>query len=154
MFNTASLIYDFFLWLQVNIVLGRTARGGGIDIIVGILIELLIFKIIYSFTVVFGSCVFNITFYKDKFKFKNLFRDKTFNYSEVSSITEISPLTGYIQNRKAKICIIEIKFKNGKTMHILINSPANEYQEELKRECVKNMKMPIELTFRSLFSIK
>jgi len=147
------LLVSFFAWLQVNIALGN-GKGSLFVIIMFFGVELIFSRIAYSFVIVFGSCVFNITFYKDKFKFKNLFRDKTFNYSEVSSITEISPLTGYIQKRKAKICIIVIKLKNKKTMHILINSPANEYQEKLKSDCEKNMKMPIELTFRSIFSIK
>jgi len=60
-----------------------------------------------------------------------VFRNKIFFYSEVESLTQISPLTGFIQNRKAKIRIIEIKLKNKKTIHILIKAMASEEEKGL-----------------------
>lgn len=70
-------------------------------------IELVFFRFGWILIRVFGSSVFNIIFYSDKFEFKRVFKNKTFFYSEVESLTQISPLTGFIQNREAKIHIIK-----------------------------------------------
>lgn len=123
-------------------------------IIMFLAIELVFIKFAYFFVIVFGSSVFNIILYNDKFEFKRIFRNKTFYYTDVELLTEISPLTGFIQNREGKIRIIEIKFKNKKTIHMLIKVLANEKEKGLRYDLEKYIKMPMELTCRSIYSIK
>lgn len=147
------LILAFFSWIQVYIALGY-GNGDLFVIIYMLVLELILLRVIYPMVITFGSCLFNITFYKDKFEFKTLFRNKTFYYTEVASLIEILPLTGHMQNREAKIRIIEIKLKNKKTMHILINALNKERQGELRQDLQKYMKFPLELRNKFILTIK
>lgn len=147
------LIITFFLWVQIYTALGY-GKGGLFNIILFIPMELIFLRIMYPVIITFGSCLFNITFHKEKFEFRTIFRNKTFYYTEVDSLTEISPVIGYMQNKEAKIRIIEIKLKNKKTMHILIDSLNYEGQDDLRKDLQKYMRMSLDLSYRFILSIK
>jgi len=89
------IIVTFFLWLQIETILG-IGNGDLFEIIIFLVPELVSSRFGWIFTRVFGSCVFNITLYNDKFELKRVFKNKIFFYSEVESLTQISPLTGFI----------------------------------------------------------
>jgi hypothetical protein len=133
---TIITIY-FALYIDILAMIYTHNVGAVLIVTIG---ELIILRGFKPFLTLCGSAKFDITFYKDRFEYKGIIKQKVVKYDEVESITELWIVTGHCDSPDGDGKMLEIKLKSKKKkdrIYILLGALKQENRDKLRMDCRK-----------------
>jgi hypothetical protein len=131
---TIITIY-FTLYIDILAMIYTHNVGAVLIVTIG---ELIILRGFKPFLTLCGSAKFDITFYKDRFEYKGILKQKVVKYDEIESIRELWIVTGRFDSPDAKILEIKSKSKKKKDRICILDGILKEEdRDNLLMDCRK-----------------
>jgi len=107
-------------------------------VLIATIYELMWLRASKPFLTLCGSAKFDITFYKDRFEYKGILKQKVVKYDEIESIRELWIVTGRFDSPDAKILEIKSKSKKKKDRICILDGILKEEdRDNLLMDCRK-----------------
>jgi hypothetical protein len=115
---------------------------------------LILARALKPFLTVFGSAKFDITFYKDRFEYKGILKQKVVKYDEIESIRELWITIGYSDYPDLKMLEIKSKSKKKKDRICILDGILKEEdRDNLQMDCSKFFRKEIKYKYKFILFV-